>query len=443
MTPERRRPRVVIAGGGVGGLEAALAVRELAGERVSIELIAPQPRVVYRALSVAEPFGYARAMSLPLARLRRSHGVELWRDSLAAVRPDVREIELSSSTTVPYDALILALGARQEGWLQGSVTFTGPDAVPRVREVLDGIAAGTVESVCFAAPSESWTLPLYELALLTASWCAEHHMSVALSVVTPEAVPLSIFGQAAAKLVTGLLADRGIRLLVGVHAQGFDGRRVRLSSGEALDVEAVVTLPRLLRTPVPGVPANADGFVAVDEHARVPGCDGVYAVGDLTDQPVKQGGLAAQQADAAAASIARRFGAMVELQPFRPVLRGLLLTGVASAYLRHGEEDMQATFDALWWPPSKIAGRYLGPYLAEQHRVGAMETLVDRPSASDPERAARDRADVRGIAVELAHAEARWGDHDAALHWLATVERLDGVLTQELEDLRERCQGAR
>ena len=59
----------------------------------------------------------------------------------------------------------------------------------------------------------------------------------------------------------------------------------------------------------------------------------------------------------------------MEPSPFRPVLRGLLLTGGGSRYLR---TDLSATAgdsstssdEALWWPPSQIAGRWLAPYLA-------------------------------------------------------------------------------
>jgi sulfide:quinone oxidoreductase len=53
----------------------------------------------------------------------------------------------------------------------------------------------------------------------------------------------------------------------------------------------------------------------------------------LTQFPLKQGGIATQQADVAAASIAAHAGADIEPHPFRPVLRGLLLTGMTPRYL--------------------------------------------------------------------------------------------------------------
>ena len=51
------RMRVLIAGGGVAALEAMLALRALAADRVSVVLVAPDREFVYRPLAVAEPFG--------------------------------------------------------------------------------------------------------------------------------------------------------------------------------------------------------------------------------------------------------------------------------------------------------------------------------------------------------------------------------------------------
>jgi sulfide:quinone oxidoreductase len=91
----------------------------------------------------------------------------------------------------------------------------------------------------------------------------------------------------------------------------------------------------------------------------------------MTTFPVKQGGLAAQQAEAAATTIAALAGARVEPTPFRPVLRGWLLTGGEPLYLRtelRGGLGVTSTVSKqpLWWPPGKIFGRRLGPYLAER-----------------------------------------------------------------------------
>jgi sulfide:quinone oxidoreductase len=134
-----------------------------------------------------------------------------------------------------------------------------------------------------------------------------------------------------------------------------------------------VTLPRLEGQPIEGVPRDASGFVPVDEFGRVRLLAGVFAAGDITAFPIKQGGIAAQAADAAAETIAAEAGAPVSARPFRPVLRGLLLTGATPRFMRaelvggRGDSSVVSS-EPLWWPPGKIVGRYLAPVLASSLR---------------------------------------------------------------------------
>ena len=167
------------------------------------------------------------------------------------------------------------------------------------------------------------------------------------------------------------------------------GRKLLLAGGAELFVDRVITLPVLEGPRLPGLPHDPHGFIPVDKFGRVAGVEHVYAAGDVTTFPLKQGGLAAQQADAVAETIAAEAGAVTIPTPFRPVLRGLLLTGGAPLYLRaepqrlHHEATVAieapsthrpsrdasaAAGQALWWPPAKIAGRYMAPYLGQPGR---------------------------------------------------------------------------
>ena len=118
---------------------------------------------------------------------------------------------------------------------------------------------------------------------------------------------------------------------------------------------------------IDGLPADEQGFIPVDDHGRVKGVEDVYAAGDGTNFPIKQGGLGTQQADAAAEHLAHRLGAREAPEPFRPVLRGKLLTGgeslSLSADVAGGGGEGVASPDYLWWPPHKISSRYLAPLL--------------------------------------------------------------------------------
>jgi sulfide:quinone oxidoreductase len=169
-----------------------------------------------------------------------------------------------------------------------------------------------------------------------------------------------------------------------------------------------------LRGPgLPGLPADRDGFVPTDEHCRVEGVPAVYAVGDATTFPLKQGGLAAQQADAAVEAIAAELGLHEDPEPFRPILRGQLLTGGQPYYLRAelaaGEADVsQAARAPLWWPPAKVAGQFLAPYLAAKGHGGTAVSesrLVDQQP--DPAQAP-DVEEVAALAAALAAVDVSW-----------------------------------
>jgi sulfide:quinone oxidoreductase len=271
-----------------------------------------------------------------------------------------------------YDVLLIAVGARSREALRGALTFRGQADVGLFRGLLADLDAGLVAQVIFALPGGvSWPLPLYELALLTADHLARQaDASAELTVVTPEDIPLAILGREASEAVSALLDERGIRLLTGTYPEAFEGGELHLVPGAPLAADRVVSVPRLRGVQLAGVPQDADFFIRTDSHARVDSLADVYAAGEITTFPIKQGGLAAQQADAAAAAIATRAGAPVTPQPFDPVLRGLLLTGSLPLYLRaevRGGRGETSTVDehAPWWPPAKIAARYLAPYLAE------------------------------------------------------------------------------
>jgi sulfide:quinone oxidoreductase len=173
--------------------------------------------------------------------------------------------------------------------------------------------------------------------------------------------------------VSELFDEAGIALHTGVPVAVGPGRVSFRDKAEDLLVDRIVSLPLLEGPRIPGLPADAAGFIPVDAFGRVRGIRAVYAIGDAADLPVKQGGLACQQADVVAAHIARSAGARVDATPLAPVLRGKLLTGRVSRYLRRdlGESHGREATEALWWPPAKVVGRYLGPWLA--HRQGAPE----------------------------------------------------------------------
>ena len=206
--------------------------------------------------------------------------------------------------------------------------------------------------------------------------------------MTPEERPLALFGREASAVVADLLVSERIEFVGGVHADVEHG--AVLAGARRIDVDRTVTLPVPVGPRIPGLPADADGFLPVDPHGLVWGVQDVFAAGDVTGSPVKQGGLAAQQAVAAAEAIAARHGVDIDPEPFRPVVRGMLLTGGRPRWLRSEPGASSASPQALWWPPTKIATRYLAPYLVggdgaeELRRPPAGARPVQRELDLDP-----------------------------------------------------------
>src|SRR5215208_4055265 len=293
------RPRVIVAGSGVGAVEAVLALRAVAGQvAIEIDLVAREDHFVYRPLAVVEPFGYPPPYRLPLDRLERTHGVRHLRDAIARVDADAHRVALAGGGELEFDALVIATGAVAEQWLPGGLAFWASEDVEAYRALLAELEAGTVSHVLFAVPpGASWTLPLYELALLTTAWIADHGVIGAeLTLATPHREPLPLFRPSAARVVRDLFGARGIHLLTETQVTSVCHEGATLSDRSPVPADRVVTLPRLVGNPPPGLPADRDRFVPIDEHGAVAGLRDVYAVGDVTAFPVKQGSVAAQQA---------------------------------------------------------------------------------------------------------------------------------------------------
>ena len=239
----------------------------------------------------------------------------------------------------------------------------------------------------FAAPAgAAWPLPIYELALLSAIHLSERGAQrVEIVLATPEDRPLAVFGADASDAVRELLDLRGIRVESAVAPLRFAAGVLHLAGGRSIEADGTVALPRLEAPKLDGVPSDGHGFVPTDEYGWVIGLTQDDAAGDMTQSPVKQGGIAAQQADAAASAIAADAGADLRPAAIRPVLRGLLLTGLSPRFLRAeiGRRSSLVDSEPLWWPPAKIVGRYLAPFLAE-HLGLSHEPLPELESTAVP-----------------------------------------------------------
>ena len=264
--------------------------------------------------------------------------------------------------------------------------------------------------------------------------------AVSLTLVTPEPTPLHLFGPAASEAVAELLRSRGIALV----ARPCDRARARPARARRRPRRSrpatTVVLPPLQGPWIEGLPVDEHGFIPVDRarprrrrarRLRRRRRDGVPDQAGRARHPAGR----RRRPRRSPPTSGRRAA-----PPFRPVLRGLLLTGGAPLYLRAELRGGQAVGQsrapaalrgevstrALWWPPGKVAGRYLAPYLATARpRALGREPLVDR--AATAPRTRRDDATPRSSSRCCSPTEdERAGDIPQALHALDAAAALGG-----------------
>jgi sulfide:quinone oxidoreductase len=337
--------RVLIAGGGVAGLGTLVGLRSLAADRVKLVLVAPEDEFVYRPLSADQHFAVVGTRRVSLQTAARQAGAEFFVATVDAVDPATRTVRTSEGHELGYDALVLAVGAEAMPALPNVLTWDDRCDAEMLGGLLRDIDEGYSHSVAIVIPpGPAWPLRGYELALLIAIEAHSMGRDVQTTIVTPETAPLERLGPRAVHAMSRELEEAGIAVAYGGHASVERARSTTLvlePSGRRLEVERVLALPILRGRRVAGVPADADGFVEIDEHCCVPESPGLWAVGDATAFPIKSGGFAAEQADVAAEHIAATAGAAVEprtFDPSQPGLAGLPAGRYLKAWLTETDE---------------------------------------------------------------------------------------------------------
>ena len=104
---EPGRPRVLIAGAGVAGLETLLALRALAGDRVEVTIVAPELKFLNPSMSVDRPFTPKRARGVRLERLFAEFDARWVRADLDRIEHDHRRAITTDGGRLSYDRLVL------------------------------------------------------------------------------------------------------------------------------------------------------------------------------------------------------------------------------------------------------------------------------------------------------------------------------------------------
>jgi sulfide:quinone oxidoreductase len=295
--------------------------------------------------------------------------VTQWQGTLESVDPAAGKAWSPEGDEFNFDALIVATGTDTHADLPDPViTFGTRGSLEKLKEIVAEIDAGSIANVVFAAPAGPvWALPTFEFALQCADRAERQSgQQIVIAVVTPESAPLEVLGPENSAIAAQLCAEFGIVLHLDATLESYDGTTARLSDGSSIPVDRAFALPRLTGRAPKGLLTNEDGFLHVDEDQLVEGTKNVYAVGDVTDFRVKQGGLASEQADAAVSAIESTLGDRDSPVPFSREIEALLLTANRRVAMRAriGESSSQSiAVETPSGPVQKIHSKLLAERL--------------------------------------------------------------------------------
>lgn len=328
----RAQGRVVVLGGGFGGLETAFDLRLLAGDRAQITLVSDQDHFLFKPNSIYVPFGLDPArLRVPLAKPAARKDIELYRAKAHEIDPDAREVRVDGRS-IPYDFLVVATGSgmRAEevpGLAEHAISTWTPEDMLRLRDGFQDVvdaAAGDRRRVLFLVPPNNKCAgPLYEIVLMLDTWLRRQGARQASDIVwtTFEDTYIQAFGPRLHDVVVSEFDRRGIEGHHGWVVDRVGPEAVSYSNGEELEYDLLVSFPPYVAsTPFAGLDSDERGFLATEQASRrLVGHPEIYAVGDAGDFPVKQAFLAFLQADAAAAHLASDLTGRSPEQSFDPV----------------------------------------------------------------------------------------------------------------------------
>jgi sulfide:quinone oxidoreductase len=344
---------VVIAGGGIAAVATAMAIADISDGALSVRVAAPSDEFVLRPQIIGEAWGDP-PLAVPLSKVLGEFGAEHVHAKVMTVASDEFLAYCADGSELHYDYLVVATGADPVPAYRGAWTL----AFDSLRDLLGDREDAEVAIV--VPPGTGWTLPAYQLALLLAA----NHRPRSLRVLTWEARPLECFGPDAAGPAADLLARHGIAVSVNTV--------VPISCDVADLADMVFSLPLLRGTAPDGLGADHRRFIAVGPEGRVSGRGPVFAAGDVTAWPIKQGGLAGQQGEVVAQQICGEAGfiAAPRLDPY--VLRGKLqVPGGEALHLRRvldGADPGVASSVELWRPPGALLTWRLSRWLSAHRR---------------------------------------------------------------------------
>jgi NADH dehydrogenase len=321
--------RVVIVGGGFGGVRCAMQCAKRLHAGTQIALITDKPYMqyyaaLYRALAGGDP----SEACVPLRDLFHAKRVHVVVDPVVSIEPSARCVCCASGDAYSYDTLVVALGSqpcffRIPGVEAHAHTMQSLNDALRLKRHIHDVLAHARELPDLERPASANIVVIGagatgvevagELAVYVRAVAAMHGIDPsAVTIDLVDALPrvLPLLPQSVSRRVAERLQRLGVHLFLGRAVQAEDAESVKLRDVVFKSRTVVWTAGvsgHSLLGHIDGVTLDKRGRVMVDEHLRASGLHDVFVIGD--GAATKLSGMAQtalQDADHVADTIARR-----------------------------------------------------------------------------------------------------------------------------------------
>jgi len=300
----------VILGGGTGGTLIANRLRRLLSPgSAEIVVVDADDQHVYQPGLLFVPFGLTDPAGLTRPRHRQLRpGVVFRRAAVDRVDLERSEVWLADGTSLGYDVLVIATGARLipeeteglagPGWMDKVFTFYSLDGAVALRSALARFDGGRLVVGVVDMPIKCPVAPL-EFSFL-ADWYFRQRKirdQVELTFVTP--LDGAFTKPACNRELSGLLRDKGVNVVTEFNTGEVDGQAGRLISydGREVGFDLAVMIPlhggQAYVDRSPGL-GDELGFVPADERTlQSKARPDVFVIGDAADIPASKAGSVA------------------------------------------------------------------------------------------------------------------------------------------------------
>jgi sulfide:quinone oxidoreductase len=311
------QPRIVVIGGGFGGLESAFFLRMQLQDRARITLVSDQDHFLFKPNTIYIPFGLpVDKLTIPLEKPTRRRHIAFVQSHIREIDPIARTVS-GDGVRLPYDFLVIATGSGMRpqeipGLAEYAETIWTPADMLRLRAAYGNLLADVQEGkrrrvLFLVPPNNKCAGPLYEMVFMLDTWLRRQgaREMVDLTWSTYEAGYIQAFGPRLNEAVTKEFEKRGITGYKSYAVEKVEQGGVAYRNGQSLSYDLLVSFPPYVAsTPFPQLPSDDRGFIQTDPVSRqVVGHPEIYVAGDAGDFPVKQAFLAFLQADAVAAHL--------------------------------------------------------------------------------------------------------------------------------------------